>query len=768
MMSDQTAGAADAPKKSRTITEIRRRRLGSRVEPQAQPKPDRSAEERRANEQLIALKLDTLRGRIALTEHLQGGKGNDAATRMLENLTALHLAARRKVEEAREAHLRLHLPAIVERFQLTQQEEAVLVLALAPYLDPEIPAQLRKLADAWLLDRCTVGLALRILAQTSEERLQMRALFDDTATLRREGLLDTLAPPGQPDAPLLERLLTVPTRIVDHVLGRVSIDEQVRPFCALTHPSVELHEVVLPKERLREVMDLVQHHDLYRSALETYGFDNVMPYGKGIVLLLAGEPGTGKTLLANALANELGRPLLRVHSDRLAENQEGVEPIVAALFREADLHHAVVLFDDCESLFRERGSRLSALLGALEQSRGIIVLTTNLPQVMDFALERRIVYRFDFDIPTPEYREQLWECHLPPDAPLSPDVDIPTLANEFRFSGGTIKNAVVVALNKALNRNPRDPVIDMALLREAAATQLRYSLDEFSVKSNINLTLDDLVLPEDEMTQVRELLAAARNREYVMNRWGFGRKLVTGKGLVSLFDGPPGTGKTLTAEILATELSKSLFRVSIPRIVSKYVGETEKHIEELFARARASHAMLLFDEADALFSRRTSDTKSSTDRYANMEVNLLLQEIERFEGIVVLTTNLFGALDEALIRRIQFRISFPFPDADERLRIWRTLLPPEAPLAPDVSLELIADDYELAGGNIKNALLRAAYRACELGTPLDSERLEEACERECRAMGKVFRTRNFPITAPPVAPLNPTNPTSPATAAGDE
>ena len=753
MTLDQGAGGETPTKRSRTITEIRRHRLGSRVEQEVSPREDRSTEERRANEQLIGLRLDYLRGRIALTEQLQSGKDKDSSARLLEGLTTLHLAARRKVEEAKDKGLRLNLPGLVERFHLNQQEEQILLLALSPYLDPEMPALFRRLADAYLLDRCTVGLALRILSQASDERLQMRALFDDMAPLRAEGLLDVTAPAGQPDAPLLERLLTVPTRIVDHVLGRVSIDEQVRPYCHLTQPSVALHEVVLPKERLREVMDLVRHHDLYRSALETYGFDQVMPYGKGIILLFAGDPGTGKTLLANALANELGRPLLRVHSDRLAENQEGIEPVVSALFREAELHDAIVLFDDCESLFRERGSRLSALLTALEQSHGIVVLTTNLPQVMDFALERRIVYRFDFDIPSPEYREQLWECHLPPDAPLAPDVDIPVLANEYRFSGGTIKNAVVVALNKALSRNAREPLIDMALLREAAATQLRYSLDEFSVKSNVNLTLDDLVLPDEEMTQVRELVAAARNREYVMNRWGFGRKLVTGKGLVALFDGPPGTGKTLTAEILATELSKSLFRVSIPRIVSKYVGETEKHIEELFARARASHAMLLFDEADALFGRRTADTKSSTDRYANMEVNLLLQEIERFEGIVVLTTNLFGGLDDALIRRIQFRITFPFPDGGERLRIWRTLLPPEAPVAPDVSLQAIADDYELAGGNIKNALLRAAYRACELGTPVDTERLEEACERECRAMGKVFRTRDATISPGPRAPL---------------
>ena len=751
-MTDATDPRSEASEDKATGRRLRPRLVTPAQEPpEESPTPEKTAEQHRLNEQYLALKLDYLRGRIALTEHLQSEAGIEAAgaSKLLESVTAIHLLLRKKVEEAEEKGVHIHLMELASRFQLTPQEESILMLALSPYLDPEMPSLFRRLSDSYLLDRCTVGLAQRILVQNSAERLQMRALFDETAPLRKNGLLDVTAPGGQSDAPLLERMLSVPTRIVDFALGRVSIDEQVRPYCSLTKPTVRLHEVVLPVDRVREVMDLVRQNDLYRKALRDYGFEKVMPYGSGIVLLFAGSPGTGKTLLSNAIAQELERPLLRVHSDRLAESQEGVEPIVSALFRESELHGAIVLFDDCESLFRERGSRLSALLGQIEQFRGITILTTNLPQAMDFALERRIVYRFDFEIPSPEEREQLWERHLPPEAPLCDDVDISILANEFRFSGGTIKNAVVVALNKALARDPKSPLLDMALLRESASTQLRYSLDEFSVKSSVNLTLSDLILPEEEMGQVRELVAACKNRDYVMNRWGFGRKLITGKGLVSLFDGPPGTGKTLAAEILASELQKSLYRVSIPRIVSKYVGETEKQIEELFARARASHAMLLFDEADALFSRRTAETKSSTDRYANMEVNLLLQEIERFEGIVILTTNLFGSLDEALIRRIQFRISFPFPDADDRERIWETLLPAEAPLGEDVDVGDLADTYELAGGNIKNAMLRAAYRARELDTPITAERFQEACERECRAMGKVFRARNWSIPQKP-------------------
>jgi len=207
-----------------------------------------------------------------------------------------------------------------------------------------------------------------------------------------------------------------------------------------------------------------------------------------------------------------------------------------------------------------------------------------------------------------------------------------------------------------------------------------------------------------------------------------------------LFDGPPGTGKTFTAEILATELRLPLYRVHIPNVVSKWVGETERNIAEIFVRARAARAMLLFDEADSLFGRRSANASSANDRYANMEVNLLLQEIERYDGITVLTTNLFGNLDEALQRRIQFRVTFPFPEPEERGNIWKMLTPPEAPLDDSVNFAQLGKEFELAGGHIKNALLRAAYRARAEGDAIAQQHLIDAAVAECQAQGKIVRT----------------------------
>ena len=215
---------------------------------------------------------------------------------------------------------------------------------------------------------------------------------------------------------------------------------------------------------------------------------------------------------------------------------------------------------------------------------------------------------------------------------------------------------------------------------------------------------------------------------------------------VVVLSGSTPLRRNKAAELVAEELQLDLAKVNLASVVSRQVGETEKNIKAIFQQARISHAMLLFDEADSLFASRMAEAKSSTDRYANMEVNLLLQEIERFPGIVILTTNFFGSLDKALIRRIQFRVTFEEPDEEGRARIWRTLTPIEAPLAEDVSFEKLAKHFEMTGGMIKNAIVRAAYLSCEAGESINQKRLEESCLDEYQAAGKVARD---PSALPP-------------------
>ena len=251
--------------------------------------------------------------------------------------------------------------------------------------------------------------------------------------------------------------------------------------------------------------------------------------------------------------------------------------------------------------------------------------------------------------------------------------------------------------------------------------------------------LSDLVLAPGVLEEVQEVVEAARGREIALAQWGFAGEFSRGLAISALFDGEPGTGKTLSAEVLAGELNRPLQRVNVARILDKYVGGTQKNIEAAFEEASRTGSVLLFDEADALFAKRLN-VESSQDRHANLEINLLLEWMERFDGVVVLTTNLRQGIDKAFERRIGYKVHFPFPGVKEREALWRKLIPSQTPVEGELDYEVLAESYELSGGSIKNALLRAAYKSAARGKGLTQESLREAAERECVASGKLVHS----------------------------
>jgi SpoVK/Ycf46/Vps4 family AAA+-type ATPase len=244
------------------------------------------------------------------------------------------------------------------------------------------------------------------------------------------------------------------------------------------------------------------------------------------------------------------------------------------------------------------------------------------------------------------------------------------------------------------------------------------------------------------MQQLHAVAASHRYRDVVYSEWGFSQKVAMGKGLNILFFGPSGTGKTMSASILANELGLDLYKIDLSSVVSKYIGETEKHLQQIFREAQTSNALLLFDEADALFGKR-SEVKDAHDRYANVETAYLLQKVEEYEGIVILTTNFRKNLDDAFARRMHHAVEFPFPDAANRQRIWKSLVPPEARFDDGVNFGFLARQFEFAGGDIRNAMLAAAFLAAEESAPIRMEHLLLAAARELLKLGRLPSKSDF-------------------------
>jgi SpoVK/Ycf46/Vps4 family AAA+-type ATPase len=279
------------------------------------------------------------------------------------------------------------------------------------------------------------------------------------------------------------------------------------------------------------------------------------------------------------------------------------------------------------------------------------------------------------------------------------------------------------------------PSLSLPELFEAARGQCGTELASLAPQIEVHYKWDDLILPPDVKAQLREICSQAESRSVVYGKWVFDRKLSLGKGLNVLFSGSPGTGKTMGAEVIAHELGLDLYRIDLSQVVSKYIGETEKNLDRIFTAAEDSNAILFFDEADALFGKR-SEVRDAHDRYANIEISYLLQKMEEYQGISFLATNLRQNIDDAFVRRLQAIVEFPFPDEEYRRRIWENVFPAEAPRGEDVQFELLAREVRLAGGNIKNMALAASFYAAAEGGEIHLSHLIHAAYREHQKLAR--------------------------------
>jgi len=624
----------------------------------------------------------------------------------------------------REAGKSLALDAICEEYELDGFERTVVLLAAAPAFSRRFDEIYGETDSKGYSSGLTVEVVFEFMELPFAERIDRRAAFAPGAKLVGCDLIKVewghrYTSPKD----LLGTDIDITPRTFAAILGDNRLPHEFMEFSSVEPPRSSLVNVVLDEADKRRILSVVDRHAEWLQKREEWGFDDVIGYGRGALMLFYGPPGTGKTMTAHGVAGHLGKRVLNVDIPTFLGNSEA-ERFLPALFREARLQDAVLFFDECEALFgsRRNGNLLmTLLLTEIERFEGVAILATNLPDALDEALDRRILVKVRFPEPDRAARRAIWAGHLPDSAPLAPDVDLDMLADRYELSGGYIKNAVLMAVAAAVHGGGDDPHITTEHLSAAARDQLVRPTNEEEDLIYPKVQLADVVLHDDLQQTVTELVAAARNYRTVLHRWGIGRHLQRTGCLAALLHGPPGTGKTLTAEAIANELGRPLRVTGAAGVVSKWVGQTERNLEKLFARCKADSAVLLIDECDSLLMARGEGRAS---RHDDAAVNTLLRLLERHDGVVLLATNRPDHLDPALKRRLLYDLPFRAPGMQQRVAIWRGLLPESVPTEGRLSLRELGRKYPITGASIHNAVTRAAFRAAHEDRSLSQADLE--------------------------------------------
>jgi ATPase family associated with various cellular activities (AAA) len=570
---------------------------------------------------------------------------------------------------------------LAEFFGLSDFERDILLLCAGVEMDSSIAALCAQAQGHAQRACATFGLALAVLPEPHWSSLS------PARPLRRFRLVEVEGGHGLTSAPI-----RIDERILHYLAGVNVLDQRLQPLlrvCPFPDWIADTHKAIAARP--------LQVLDSQRSPPPVFHF--------------CGDDAQGQEDAAAFLAHEKELALFALDASDLPPVGPELNQFAVLWEREAMLLRAALL------LRCPRGPLSAAAQYLAERMSALLFLACREP----IRLNRPFV-RFDFDKPAPAEQKRVWEIALGAAASgLNGTID--SLAEQFRLSTKTIfTTSALVTANDGFRHGE---------LWSACRSLARPKLEHLAERVVPSADWDDLVLPEPQKRILRQTAGQVRNRLKVYETWGFATKGRRGLGVSALFAGQSGTGKTMAAEVLAGNLGLDLYRIDLSAVVSKYIGETEKNLKQVFDAAEEGGVLLLFDEADALFGKR-SEVKDSHDRYANIEVGYLLQRIESYQGLAILTTNLKSSLDQAFQRRLRFTVTFPFPDAQQRAAIWQRIFPKDTPtqgLDPRRLAQL-----NVTGGHIRNIALNAAFSAAAAGKPVEMEHLLEAARLEAQKM----------------------------------
>jgi hypothetical protein len=620
----------------------------------------------------------------------------------VEQMHELAAAAKQKIADIPAENPELPMGRLARRLGLAPEHVELLWAIVACSVDARMVPHLETMGGA----HARRGLSPSVYAMLAE-------LDDDTVANLAHWLAspnplvaDGLIVATEPASPAA-RAYVAATRLVSYLTG----DEHgIAPLRA-----VEITPDLLHDERQTAVIAEIA------TALER---------SAGSVVVIEGPIGSGR---ATACAKATGVEIVVLDLSRLAT--EELRDALIQLRRECTLRSAIPMLANVDhALGDERRAERRAIGEFLDRTTGPIVATTTVPGT-DLGTTRAVV-RIGWDVPSTPVRAALWTRAV---AAIGATVrgDLAPLAHRYRVGPAAIHRAA--ASVRVLH--PAGAALGEVELIAGLRHNIAERLGGLAHRVEVTQSWDDLVIADDIRDLILALIGRIRHSHQVLDQWGYRRKIARGAGVPALFSGPPGTGKTMVAGLIARELDLELYQVDLSKVTSKWVGETEKNLGRVFDAAEEGHALLLFDEADALFGQRSSDVKGANDRYANLEVNYLLQRVEAFGGITILTTNLETAIDTALKRRLASHIVFAAPEEDERARLWqRQTTTGAAPLAADVDHEELARAFpKMSGANIRNAAISAAFlAAADAATKITQEHLIRAARAEYRSMGHII------------------------------
>jgi ATPase family associated with various cellular activities (AAA) len=631
-----------------------------------------------------------------------------------------------RVEQSRLHGVRLPIIELAHRFALRARELDLLFACLAVELDRRYERVYGFLHDDMSRRLASPGLAISLYSERVAEQLDARALLNAQAPLRYYRLLELTEDGGA--MPWLSRSMRIDERIASYITGEHTIDSRIaRHVTSLEAGGETLDPSALGRDHAESLEHIVH-------------FTSASVGRRKPLIYLHGGRHSGADALVRAAARQLDVPVLAVDAELLVDSTTEFAQSLFLLAREGLLSQAAIYLRNLDRALEppHGAARCRAMLRCISEM-GSIVFASG---------------------------EHTWSWQLPAEPvtlriiAMQPDGIVEQLTawrslSENKFREAELHHLVslhpmplaairdVWRMAQALGgANDDDATPTLEQVQQACRASARTPVSSLARRIEPKHRWADLVLPTTQLEQLAAICSQAKHASIVYGAWRFDRKLSLGRGLNAMFTGQPGTGKTMAAEVIGAELGVEILKIDLSQIVSKYIGETEKNLRQLFDQAASANAILFFDEADALLGKR-SDVKDAHDRYANTETAYLLQKMEEYPGITILATNLRQNMDPAFTRRMRFIIDFPFPEEEDRLRIWQSVLPSEVPLGPDVDFAMLARQFRLSGGSIRNVALAAAFLAAEQSQPVSMRHLMLATKRELQKMGRLVNEEEY-------------------------